>query len=529
MQLTFLNWILASLPVLVVIILMMGFNWGGLRAGAVSWLVAALVSVLFFGGTAELLIYSQAKALSLALDVLYIVWSAMLLYSMANEAGAIKRIGIELPKLASDRVLQVYMIAWMLPSFLQGMGGFGVPMAISAPILVALGYTPVQSVVMAALGHAWAVNFGTMSAAFYALTGVTGLPESLLAAPSALFLGLILVPTGLLIAFISSGWKGVRHAFPAALLIGSGMALTQYLFAVNGMAMIATTGAVMVGTLLLLGLTKFKHYQNGMKNETVLMEQAGPEMKRNFGVLMLPYVLVFLISFAVILITPLHDLLNRFSFALSFPEIHSNLGWVVEAEEGKRIAFFSHPGTIMLFISAITAAVYSLAGYLDKKAPRKILTKAIKGSVDSSIAVLAMVGVATIMIHSGMTRLLAYGLSVSIHRFVYPLIVPFIGVLGAFLTGSNNNSNVLFAVLHMETAKILELSIPIILAAQTAGGSIGSVMAPAKIIVGCTTTGLTGKEGNVLRKLVVYDFILVAIVALAATIWAAVLATKGQP
>ena len=111
------------------------------------------------------------------------------------------------------------------------------------------------------------------------------------------------------------------------------------------------------------------------------------------------------------------------------------------------------------------------------------------------------------------------GLSENLSRFLYPFIVPFTGLLGAVLTGSNNNSNVLFGVMHMETARIMGLSIPLILAAQSAGGSLGSVCAPAKVIVGCTTVGLSGQEGRVLQKLLPLMMIPTAIVGLAAVIW----------
>jgi lactate permease len=129
-----------------------------------------------------------------------------------------------------------------------------------------------------------------------------------------------------------------------------------------------------------------------------------------------------------------------------------------------------------------------------------------------------MVGVATVMMHSGMTTLLAQGLSVSVGRDLYPVVSPFIGALGAFITGSNNNSNVLFAVLQQNTAELLNLSVPLILAAQTTGGSIGSVLAPAKVIVGSSTVGLAGKEGIVMRKLLSYGLIAIGVVAIATLI-----------
>ena len=96
---------------------------------------------------------------------------------------------------------------------------------------------------------------------------------------------------------------------------------------------------------------------------------------------------------------------------------------------------------------------------------------------------------------------------------------PSSGALGAFITGSNNNSNVLFAVLQQRTAELLGLSVPLILAAQTAGGSLGSVMAPAKVIVGCSTVGLGDNEGVVMGKILLYGIVPIALTALVAGLW----------
>ena len=97
--------------------------------------------------------------------------------------------------------------------------------------------------------------------------------------------------------------------------------------------------------------------------------------------------------------------------------------------------------------------------------------------------------------------------------------MPFIGVIGAFLTGTNNNSNILFGVLQAEAASLLKLNVPLILAAQNAGGSMGSVMSPTKLIVSCITVGLGGQEGKVLRKLLGYGLIPIITIAIATAIW----------
>jgi lactate permease len=112
-----------------------------------------------------------------------------------------------------------------------------------------------------------------------------------------------------------------------------------------------------------------------------------------------------------------------------------------------------------------------------------------------------------------MTNIIALGLSRSVEN-IYPIMAPFIGVLGSFMTGSNTNSNVVFVLLQKQTAELLKLSVPIILAAQTTGGAIGGMLAPARIIVGCSTAGLSGKEGQVLRKTILFGALITVVIGL---------------
>ena len=149
---------------------------------------------------------------------------------------------------------------------------------------------------------------------------------------------------------------------------------------------------------------------------------------------------------------------------------------------------------------------------MQKKDFNIILKKTAKKSTDTTIAIFTMVGIAVIMSHTQMTGILAEGISRAFNQKLFPFVSPFIGAIGAFITGSNNNSNVLFAALQMRTAELLGLSVPLILGAQSAGGALGSMMAPAKVILGCATVGLEGKEGEVIGKILIYGMGLVALI-----------------
>ena len=131
-----LEWLLAALPVATILILMVGFRWGAAKAGPAGWLVAVIVAAVYFGAGIEVLAAAQVKAMLLAFDVLFIIWGAFLLYRVTDEAGAIKVIGESLPSLIKDRGMQALLIGWPFASFLQGVGGFGVPTAVTAPLLI---------------------------------------------------------------------------------------------------------------------------------------------------------------------------------------------------------------------------------------------------------------------------------------------------------------------------------------------------------------------------------------------------------
>ncbi|MBN1815160.1 MAG: L-lactate permease, partial [Anaerolineae bacterium] len=145
-------------------------------------------------------------------------------------------------------------------------------------------------------------------------------------------------------------------------------------------------------------------------------------------------------------------------------------------------------------------------------AARRIVQGTVQRAARSGLATAAMLGMAVTMEHAGMTHLLANGIAQVAGR-AFPFVSPFIGALGAFMTGSNTNSNAVFANLQQSVAALIEVSPLIILAAQTAGGAIGSAFAPAKIIVGCST--VDAEEGPALKAVMRYGLVIVAGIAVA--------------
>ena len=515
--LTITNWLLAVLPVILILILMLWRKWGGSKAGALALLVTIAIAWLRFGAPFELLAYAQVKAILLALDVLWIIWNALLLFHLTREAGAIDKIGKTLSSLTQDRTLQALILGWVFPSFLQGLGGFGVPVAVSAPLLVSVGFSPIQAVIMASIGHGWAVTFGSLASSFQTLMAVTGLPGEVLAPYSLLFLGIAGYACGLIVAFLAEGWQGIRRNLFSILLLATVMGLVQYLVATYVIWTLAVTLAGITGLITIFLITRRKEPTAEQKAQA-----SGKELVSSFS----SYIILVVFAFAINLIAPLKAVLGQIKLTLAFPEVQTALGWIVPAGTGRVIKPLVHPGTILMYASVAAYFVFRRFNLLPAGSLRKVFSRVGKAGVKSSTGIIAMVSLSIVMADSGMTQLLAIGISQSVGALFYPVISPFIAALGAFITGSNNNANVLFAVLQMNTADLLNLSVPIILAAQTAGGALGSVLAPAKVIVGCSTVGLGGEEGKVMQKMLWTGLLPVLLVGLLA--FGLQLATMGR-
>lgn len=509
LELNLVTWLLALLPVLAVLLLMVGFGWGGSQAGSAGFVAALVLSLTAFGGDLELVAVAVGKSLLLAADVLYIVWMALFFYSVTHESGSVALIGRSLPRLTADRAAQSLLISWVFVSLLQGVGGFGVPVAVVAPLLVGLGYSATEAVIMAALGHGWAVTFGSLGTSFVALTAVTGLPGEVLAHDSALILGMACLLSGGLVAWVSAGWRGLLRSIPMLVLVGAVMGITQWWMATRGFWTLGSTSGALAGALVgVIYVLSPVHAGDGANR------RGSGESRSRTALALAAYLILLVMAFSLNLVAPLELLMNSLRIEVPFPAVSTELGWHVEAETGRAISLFGHAGAILFYAGFCAYLLYRRAGYFESPTVwREIWTKVSRSAKKSTIAIVALVAMATLMTHTGMTQIIARGISETFSADLYPLFAPFIGTLGAFMTGSNANSNVVFGALQQETATLLGLSVPIILAGQTAGASLGSVLAPAKIIVGCSTVGLGGQEAPVIRRMLLLGLIPVAFVA----------------
>jgi len=511
----FIDWLLASTPILVVLVLMLGLRWKGTQAGPAGWLAAVLIAALRFGAGWDALFWAQVKGLLLALWVLYVIWAALLFYRVTDEAGAVSTIGAGLPRLTADRGLQALLLGWAFGAFLQGVSGFGVPVAVVGPLLVGLGFPPVAAVVIASVGHSWAVTFGSLGSSFFALLAATGRSGEELAAPCAAMLGLLCLLCGAGALWAAGGARTLRYGIAPLLIMGMAMAGVQYLVVSQGMYSIGGMCGGLAG--LAVGVAWARSGQRAATGET-------REARMGLGWALAPYALLVGIVLLAELVGPVNDFLGQVVLRVEVPELTTARGWVTPAGPARTINIFGHAGALLVYASLLSWVLFQWRRCYQPHAARRIAREVVRRAVPSTIGIATMVGMAVTMDHAGMTHLLAEGISRAV-GVAFPLVSPLIGALGAFMTGSNTNSNVVFGMLQERVAALVGMSPLLALAAQTTGGAVGGMFAPAKVIVGCAPVG--ADESAALRKTMAYGAAILLVLAAVTGIVAWVFVAKG--
>jgi lactate permease len=348
------------------------------------------------------------------------------------------------------------------------------------------------------------------------LIAATGVSGSELANPVAAALAVAALGSGLAILWIVDKQSAVRRRGLFVLLLAAVMGGTQWLIAHSGLYSLAALGGGLAGLIVAIPLLSRESVKKGAFEDGDSFAQR----RNRLLTALIPYgILISVVVFGMMVIP---DLLDAVVIAPHFPEICTSLSVCTPEGPGRSISLFGHGGALLFYATMLIFLWYRWRGTLPTApttnySAKNILSKTIHGSIKPTIGIYTMVAMAVVMEHAGMTQLLANVLSRS--GPLFPFLSPFIGALGAFMTGSNTNSNVVFGQLQKQTALALGISVPIILAGQTAGGAIGSNFAPAKVIVGASTVAEAG-EGDVLKTLAKLGLTIIGVIG--AVIWVAI-------
>ena len=522
-ELTIINWLLAASPVVFLVVVLMWLNWKTPRAGAVACVLALVLALFAFGAAPEHAAIASAKGVSLSLFVLTIVWTSVYLFNVLDRLNGITAIGRSMAALTGDGLVQALVIGWGFSSFIQGVTGFGVPVAITAPLLIMLGFSPARAAAMSLVGHGWAVTFGSMASSYYTIQLVTGIEGDVIAPHMALLFAPIVVASGALVAHIQGGMAAVRRSLPLVVVTGALMAGAMYALAWAGAVQIASTVPGVLGMIALAALARTPLLPAKTQPAAVDgglgdgVKDGSDEDPMPLGLALMPYLLLITLS-VISQIGPVKEAVSGLKLAVDYPGFTTGQGFVVASEKDYApIRLLNHPAPLVLFSTLISAAVYVFAKRWRKGLWREALRLTYRQSLSSTLSVTTMVVMAVVMADTGMTVLLARGIA-DVSGPLFPLVSPFIGLLGSFMSGSNTNSNVLFGLLQLETARALGIGAVTISSIQSIGASVGSSMAPAKVLVAAAVVGLAGEERSIFRIVIPYIIGLVLLAGIVALV-----------
>jgi lactate permease len=527
------NWIMpgiALLPILAVGVLMVGFMWPSSKAMPVGCLLAAAVALAGWEMPVPRLLAAGLAGFVNALDILLIVFGAILILQLMKKSGGMEGISQSMASVSGDRRIQALIIAWLFGSFLEGAAGFGTPAAVAAPLLVGMGFPPLIAAVLTLVADSASVSFGAVGVpirgGFDPLRNAVSMADSMefsrflheigslvgkLHLALGTFIPLIMV---CLMTWMAEGSsKRGREIWLAALFAGAVFTVPQMVIArFVGPELPALLGSLIALPLFLFALSRgflkpreawdfpakrrWPSSWEGTIKAGAGVSQTGPAM--GGWLAWLPYLMVGLL----LLFTRIEAL--PFSTWLGLWKI----GWsdILGTGISGTLAPFYNPGILPFGLIAVWIP------FLHRMNLRDVM-KAWKETISmigvASVALVSALVMVYVMMNSGGVEgrqsmlIVVAETAADVTGKSWYLLAPLVGVLGTFISGSNTVSNIMFGVLQHDTAVQSGLAARSILALQAVGGAAGNMICVHNVVAVLSTVGLVGKEGLVVRKNVI--------------------------
>ena len=508
--------LVSAIPILLLIVLMMGFKVSGYKSAIVT-LIVTVVLALFAAPALGIVPekYAQASIVGITLwsvvegllkacfPIILIIICAIFSYNILCETKEIETIKTQFIQMTSDKGLLVLLLTWGLGGVLEGMAGFGTAVAMPAAILIGLGFKPMFSAVICLIANTVAVGFGavglpaTTLANQVAASG-TATPEELCEVATFIILQLSLMffITPFLILMLTDKTKVIKNIC-IALFVGSFSIIVQFCCAhFIGPETPAILGSVAAIAAMLIYNKLFIHDESA--NDTVQIE------KKNFGLVKtlkawsVYGLIIFFILISSKIVPPVNELLgSTLVTKFDLPVIGNTFkfGWLSNAG-------------LMIFLGAV---IGGLIQGMSIGALLKLLAKTTLNLQKTVVTICCLVAMAMLMNNVGMTNDIAKGL-VMLTGVAFPFFAPLIGSIGTLVTGSATNANILFGKLQATAATDLGLvnqgtffgvsgsETNWLAAANCAGSEGGKLLSPQSIAIATAACDMEGQDGDIMRK-----------------------------
>ncbi|WP_346355720.1 lactate permease LctP family transporter [Azotosporobacter soli] len=510
---------MAAIPIIVVFYLLAVRRTPGQIAGVIALTSAILVSIFVYKMPVNLaLTASGMGALYGIFPIFWIVVTAIFIYNMTVETGQFDVIKDSIATITDDRRLQALLIAFAFGAFLEGAAGFGAPVAISAGMLVGLGFNPLYAAGLCLIANTAPVAFGGIGIPIIVAGQVTGLDTMKISAMVGRQLPFLSVIIPIWLIVLMSGWKSTIEVLPACLVAGVSFATLQW-FSSNFLGPelpdILSSLAAIISLAIFLKVWKPKNIWRFPGETSAAEVKKAVKSELTFGSVLKAWSPFIILTVMVILwgLKPVQAVLDSVTYKWLVPGLDKmviQVAPIVKVPTGMaalyKVNWLSAAGT-SLFIGSIFSAMILGVG------PSRfiaIFSKTFSQLKKPLITIPSVLGLAYIMNFSGMSSTL--GLFLAHTGNFFPFFSPFLGWLGVFLTGSDTSANALFGNLQSVTAQQVGMDPILSVAANSSGGVTGKMISPQSIAVATAATGLVGKEGDLFNFTVIHSLILVVIV-----------------
>jgi lactate permease len=523
----FLSAIFAALPLIALFILLGGLKWKAHFAALASLAIALIVAIAVYsmpaGQAADAAILGACFGL---FPIMWIVWNAIWIYNMTEETGHFAVLRRSFASISDDQRIQAVIIAFSFGALIEALAGFGAPVAITAAMLMALGFQPIKAAAVALVANTAPVAFGAIATPIITLSEVTSLPKDDLGAMvgrQTPFLALI-VPL-ILIAMVD-GRRGIRQTWPAAIVGGVAFAIGQ--FACSNYLSVEITdivasllSAAAIVTLLrvwqptepLRGEGRFARpaiagAATADRTHERNVERRSDDTKDSRGDIFLGYA-PYIIIVAVLSLAqwgPIKDALDGLTKEIDWPGLNVVNGSGEEpAPATFKLNWAITPGTLLLVSGLLTMLVLRVSPARALRSYGRTLNQ-LKWATLTVATVLAL---AYVMNFSAQT--LTLGQWIAGAGGILAFLSSIIGWLGVAVTGSDTSSNALFGALQVQAANEAGVDPTLLAAANSSGGVLGKMISPQNLAIGAAAVGLAGQEGDLFRTVLKWSIALVLI------------------
>lgn len=527
--------ILAFLPILTTLVFMMIFNWPAKRCLLISWIMAGVFAFIFWDIDIKALLGSSLFGMLSSFDVLIIILGAILLMNTLKASGATAAINRGFMNISPDKRVQACIIGFSFCSFIESAAGFGTPAALAGPLLVSLGFPPMAAAMITLIFDSSAVSFGAVGTPVTSSLAVLGLTDNtqfisgftfwtaIPHAVMAVFLPLIVLMMTTKFFSKEKSFKPALEAASFALFTGISFAvpllLTSLFIGYEFASLLASLISIAVTVIAAKNnfLTPKKSWDFGnpaqWDKDWLATTKVSPVNKSKMSLIKawIPYLLIAVIL--VITRIPQLGIKNLLSSGAPFVVKINNIFGFENLDWSFKWAYL--PGTFFILVAVISNFIHKMS-FEKVKESWKDTFKQVSGAALALLFGLALVEVMKYRNGDGTSMMdtMANALSM-VGKNLYVLIAPFIGVLGAFVSGSATVSMNLFSNLQFNTASVLGLPTVYVMAMQCVGSAIGNMVCINNAVAASATIGTTGKEGKLIRinaiPMIIYTLVTVAI------------------